>query len=45
MPPRPFHLAFPVRDIAKARQFYGGILGLPEGRNSDAWVDFDLFAK
>ena len=40
---RPFHLAFPVRDIAEARKFYGGILGLPEGRSSETWVDFNLF--
>jgi extradiol dioxygenase family protein len=40
---RPFHLAFPVRDLAAAREFYGGLLGCPEGRSSDAWIDFDLF--
>ena len=38
----PFHLAFPVRDLAEARRFYGGLLGCPEGRSSDAWVDFDF---
>ena len=38
-----FHLAFPVRDIAEARGFYGGLLGCPEGRSSEAWVDFDFF--
>jgi len=38
-----FHLAFPVDDLAGARRFYGGILGCPEGRSSDEWVDFDLF--
>ena len=38
-----FHLAFPVRDIAEARAFYGGLLGCPEGRSSDAWVDFDFY--
>ena len=38
-----FHLAFPVRDIAEARRFYGGLLGCPEGRSSPAWVDFDFF--
>ncbi len=38
----PFHLAFPVHDLAAARAFYGGLLGCPEGRSSDAWVDFDL---
>ncbi|MBV8592852.1 MAG: hypothetical protein JOZ27_00980, partial [Caulobacteraceae bacterium] len=37
-----FHLAFPVRDLAEARRFYGGLLGCPEGRSSDRWVDFDL---
>jgi len=39
----PFHLAFPVHDLAAARAFYGGVLGCPEGRSSDAWIDFDLF--
>ena len=38
-----FHLAFPVHDLAAARDFYGGVLGCPEGRSSDAWIDFDLF--
>lgn len=37
-----FHLAFPVHDLAAARAFYGGVLGCPEGRSSDEWVDFDL---
>lgn len=37
-----FHLAFPVRDIAEARAFYGGLLGCPEGRSSESWVDFDF---
>jgi len=43
MPLQPFHLAFPVHDLAAARAFYGGVLGCPEGRSSEAWVDFDLF--
>jgi len=38
-----FHLAFPVRDLAEARKFYGELLGCPEGRSSDAWVDFDFY--
>ena len=37
-----FHLAFPVRDLAEARAFYGGLLGCPEGRSSAEWVDFDF---
>jgi extradiol dioxygenase family protein len=39
----PFHLAIPVDDLAKARDFYGRVLGCPEGRSSAEWVDFDLF--
>jgi extradiol dioxygenase family protein len=38
-----FHLAFPVRDLAEARAFYGELLGCPEGRSSDEWVDFDFY--
>ena len=38
-----FHLAFPVRDLGEARSFYGDLLGCPEGRSSDEWVDFDFF--
>lgn len=38
-----FHLAFPVRDLAEARAFYGQILGCPEGRSAPDWVDFDFF--
>jgi len=38
----PFHLAFPVDDLAAARRFYGGLLGCAEGRSADEWVDFDL---
>jgi extradiol dioxygenase family protein len=39
----PFHLAFPVHDLDAARAFYGGLLGCPEGRSSDRWIDFDFF--
>ena len=40
---QPFHLAIPVHDLAAARAFYGLLLGCPEGRSSDDWVDFDFF--
>ena len=43
MPQPLFHLAFPVDDIAKARAFYGGLLGCPEGRSAPDWVDFDFY--
>jgi extradiol dioxygenase family protein len=39
----PFHLAFPVHDLAAARAFYGELLGCPEGRSSAEWIDFDFF--
>lgn len=39
----PFHLAFPVASLVDARAFYGELLGCPEGRCSDTWVDFDLY--
>ncbi|MGE5063856.1 MAG: VOC family protein [Myxococcales bacterium] len=39
----PFHLAFPVDDLAAARRFYGELLGCPEGRSADEWIDFDLY--
>ena len=39
----PFHLAFPVHDIGVARQFYGELLGCPEGRSSSEWVDFNFY--
>ncbi|MEZ5462265.1 VOC family protein [Dokdonella sp.] len=38
----PFHLAFPVNSLADARDFYGDLLGCPEGRSSEDWVDFDF---
>jgi extradiol dioxygenase family protein len=40
---RPFHLAFPVRDIAEARPFWGGVIGCPQGRSAEDWVDFDFY--
>lgn len=40
---QPFHLAFPVTSLATARSFYGDLLGCPEGRSSDEWVDFNFY--
>jgi len=42
-PAPPFHLAFPVRDLASTRAFYGRTLGCTEGRSAERWVDFDFF--
>jgi len=40
---QPFHLAFPVSDLAAARTFYGDVLGCAEGRSSEEWIDFNLY--
>lgn len=40
---RPFHLAIQVRDLEEAREFYGTRLGLPQGRSSGQWIDYNLF--
>jgi uncharacterized protein len=39
----PFHLAFPVHSLTAAREFYGELLGCPEGRSSSEWVDFNFY--
>jgi extradiol dioxygenase family protein len=39
----PFHLAFPVHDLVLARRFYGELLGCPEGRSAQDWVDFNFY--
>ena len=40
---RPFHLAFPVRDLETTRAFWGGTMGCAEGRSSAEWIDFDFY--
>ena len=40
---QPFHLAFPVQDLAETRAFYEGLLGCKIGRTSDRWMDFDFW--
>ena len=39
----PFHIAFPVDDLDAARAFYGQVMGCPEGRSAEDWIDFDLY--
>jgi len=41
-PGTPFHIAFPVHDLAVAKEFYGTILGCQEGRSSEKWQDYSL---
>ena len=38
-----FHIAFPVHDLDKAREFYVNVLGCNTGRESDKWIDFNLY--
>lgn len=40
---RPFHVAFPVYDLASTRHFYETVLGCSVGRTSSRWIDFNLF--
>lgn len=42
-PISPFHLAFPVQDLAETRAFYIDVLGCKQGRSSTTWTDFSLF--
>jgi extradiol dioxygenase family protein len=39
----PFHLAFPVDDLAAIRRFYLEVLQCQIGRESDRWIDFNFF--
>ena len=39
----PFHLAIPVHDLSAARSFYGTVLGFPEGRSSEQWIDWNCY--
>ena len=41
-PGTPFHHAFPVHDLEKAKHFYGTVLGCKEGRSSEKWQDYSL---
>jgi extradiol dioxygenase family protein len=37
-----FHLAVPVDDLDAARDFYGTVLQLEQGRSAESWVDWNL---
>ena len=38
-----FHIAFPVHNLESASEFYINILGCDTGRESDSWIDFNLY--
>ena len=38
-----FHLAFPVIDLESTRTFYTRVLGCTLGRESNKWIDFNLY--
>jgi len=40
---RPFHLAFPVKNLKETRDWYIRVLGCSIGRESPEWIDFNLF--
>ena len=37
-----FNLAMPVDGLSAARQLYGEVLGLEQGRSAGTWVDWNL---
>lgn len=40
---QPFHLAFPVTDLAATRHLFCDILGCTTGREDSRWIDFNFF--
>ncbi|MEM7038836.1 MAG: VOC family protein, partial [Bacteroidota bacterium] len=40
---RPFHVAFPVKDLEATRAFYVDVLGCTVGRSAPSWIDFDMY--
>ena len=40
---KPFHLAFPIKDIETTKSFYSNFLGCDIGREDKKWVDFNFF--
>ena len=38
-----FHIAFPVNNLENTKYFYSKILGCSLGRETDKWIDFNLF--
>jgi len=40
---RPFHLAFPIKNLKETELWYTNILGCTVGRKSDQWIDFNFF--
>ena len=39
----PFHLAFPVTDLAATRALFCDLLGCTTGRTDERWIDFNFF--
>lgn len=40
-----FHLALPCKNIEETRTFYKDVLGAAVGRQTEKWVDIDLFSN
>ena len=38
-----FHMAFPIHNIELSREFYIKVIGCTLGRESDKWIDFNLY--
>ena len=40
---RPFHYAFPIKNLNETISFYTKVLGCTIGRSTEKWVDFNFF--
>lgn len=40
---RPFHLAFPVKDLVATKEFYVNVLGCETGRSAATWIDLNMY--
>ena len=38
-----FHIAFPVNNLESTRDFFTKVLGCSLGRESDTWIDFNMY--
>ena len=38
-----FHIAFPVNNLKSTRDFFTKVLGCSLGRESDKWIDFNMY--
>jgi len=40
-----FHLAFPIKNLNKTKEFYINLLGCSTGRSTNTWIDINFFGN